>query len=435
MQVTLDEDGEEMGVGEDRRFGTGRDGDHLMTPFQCDLCHFRNIRFREPIIMNDKDHRLLIFIRRANLDAFWSRETTTVKANMAAAQRMEARGQDRFGFESVTPPMGPFPLADTCGMKTAVLILDRSLDPGRNAEHVQYDTFRRWRSVTTNVTQAGVAGLGDRVMAYERDRMWVSGVPTHSFWFTRFMEGLHRRVGAIIKRDRAVTVDEIKGVENLLEGEWKLAKGIRSSQLRAAQLGVLFIVGFCTGLRGEEILQVELAGTVGSLKYLNNGQGHFRLILSGRTKNNQHDGAKFAVPCVEVTSGTGLMPGKWFKRLVTEIRATGRQRGRLLQRSLKQPKLAEFEADFFGVLERLQEQGGVPEDVQVREEFGLKRSMRRGSTAHARNMGLGRDVIEANNRWRTEANSRTGAPQLSMVDLYSELDAVLPMVLKYSGAL
>jgi hypothetical protein len=42
-----------------------RDGDHLMCPFQCDVCHFRNIQGRSP----GGDHRDKLFmmcIRRAN---------------------------------------------------------------------------------------------------------------------------------------------------------------------------------------------------------------------------------------------------------------------------------------------------------------------------------------------------------------------------------
>ena len=30
------------------RFKQARNGDNLMCPFQCDLCHFRNIQFRDP---------------------------------------------------------------------------------------------------------------------------------------------------------------------------------------------------------------------------------------------------------------------------------------------------------------------------------------------------------------------------------------------------
>ena len=51
------------------RFKEGRDGDHLMTPFQCDACHFENCKRRSPIEGNLQDEVALLGIRRANLDA------------------------------------------------------------------------------------------------------------------------------------------------------------------------------------------------------------------------------------------------------------------------------------------------------------------------------------------------------------------------------
>jgi hypothetical protein len=30
--------------------------------------------------------------------------------------------------------------------------------------------------------------------SYKRSRVWISLVPTHSFWFTRFMSGMHKMV-------------------------------------------------------------------------------------------------------------------------------------------------------------------------------------------------------------------------------------------------
>jgi hypothetical protein len=64
--------------GEEKRFIVGRNGDHLMCPYQCDLCHFRNIQKREPLFGNRKDRLLLQCIRRASLDAFWAQEPSTV---------------------------------------------------------------------------------------------------------------------------------------------------------------------------------------------------------------------------------------------------------------------------------------------------------------------------------------------------------------------
>jgi hypothetical protein len=49
----------------------------------------------------------------------------------------------------------------------------------------------------TNATQAGVSGLSDSVGGYKKSKMWISGVVTHPFWFTWFMEGFHKRVGEV----------------------------------------------------------------------------------------------------------------------------------------------------------------------------------------------------------------------------------------------
>jgi hypothetical protein len=64
--------------GDEKRFKVGRNGDNLMCPFQCDLCHFRNIQKRDFRPADVKDRLLLQCICRASLDAFWAREPSTV---------------------------------------------------------------------------------------------------------------------------------------------------------------------------------------------------------------------------------------------------------------------------------------------------------------------------------------------------------------------
>mmetsp|Transcript_3766 Transcript_3766/g.5141 ORF Transcript_3766/g.5141 Transcript_3766/m.5141 type:complete len:86 (+) Transcript_3766:6431-6688(+) len=41
-------EGEEDPGGDEGRYNRARDGDHLMTPFQCDYCHFWNLKGRPP---------------------------------------------------------------------------------------------------------------------------------------------------------------------------------------------------------------------------------------------------------------------------------------------------------------------------------------------------------------------------------------------------
>ena len=47
-------------------------------PFECDLCQFRNVNYRDPIHGNSKDNYTLLCIRREILDAFWSLEISMV---------------------------------------------------------------------------------------------------------------------------------------------------------------------------------------------------------------------------------------------------------------------------------------------------------------------------------------------------------------------
>jgi hypothetical protein len=76
-----------------------------------------------------------------------------------------------------------------------------------------------------------------------------------------------------------------------------------------ARLGGWLVGGFCTGLRGEEQLRVEFAGTKNSLKWMKKADPYFMFVVTGRSKGNQLSGAKFSVPCVAKTEGTGLQPG------------------------------------------------------------------------------------------------------------------------------
>jgi hypothetical protein len=429
----MDEDGELLEEeNEDTRFQVARAGDHLMVPFQCELCHYRNIMKRDPDERLGSDFELLDTMRRANLDAFWNRETSTVGANLLQAIRMEKTSK-RYGMPCLTPKMGPWPLEDVLGMGVAVAVLDRSLDKGVYEDTVQWDTFRRVMSAATNISQAAVGGLGDSVGAYERNRMFISGSVTHKFWFSRFMGGVHKRVGQVRKPDRVLTIDIIHAVDRILESNWENARNA-DERKRISEMGAWIIGGFCTGLRGEEMLLIELAGTANSLAHLHDEKNpHFVYVISGRTKGDQTSGAKFGVPCCPITEGTHLRPGRWVKRLVDVIHGKGRRSGRLFSRRLKVAKLQEFENDFFTVLEKVQATTDLfPSDCAIRDECGIARSLRRTVTAHARNMGIHKDIVNAINRWRVEFGSKTDDPRLDMADVYTTLESLLPTHLRFS---
>jgi hypothetical protein len=223
----------------------------------------------------------------------------------------DERTSDRLGMPSLNLPMGPFPLEDSLGMRIAIAVLDWLLDPGTYDNFVQWETFQRAHLAVTNISQAGVFGPGALVGAYKRRKMWMSEVFTHSFWFSRFMSGLHKRVGEVKKRDETMTIDVVHAIQDILHSEWNRTSDSKIKR-QIAEMGTWIIGGFCVGLRGEEMLLIEFAETAKSLKHLLDPKlSHFVFIVSGQTKGNQLSGSKFGIPCVSITEGTNLRPGIW----------------------------------------------------------------------------------------------------------------------------
>jgi hypothetical protein len=107
--------------------------------------------------------------------------------------------------------------------------------------------------------------------------------------------------------------------------------------------------------------------------------------------------------------------------------------GRLFNRRLQVPKLQEFEDDFFMVLEKVQTTTTLfPDDISVRDECGIARTIWRTLTAHACNMGISIKLLKAINCWRSEYSSKTGNPRMDMPDVYTMLESLLPSHLQFS---
>lgn len=281
--------------------------------------------------------------------------------------------------------------------------------------------------------QASIEGLNESVGAYQRNKIWISNSITHHFWFSRFMEGVHKRVGQIKMQDEAITIGVIKDIERMLELEWN-GRGNSHwiAKLRLAELGYIFIVGFCTGLRGEELMLVELAGTRNSFQHLLDDPGYFTLVLTGRTKGNKISGSKVGFPCAGITRGNNLNPGRWVQRLVNIRCGENDGSGRLLYRRLIPGRVSEWEYDFYLMLEEVQNStAAIKSSENVREAYRILRSGRRGATAHARNMKIPRYGIEAVRRWRIEALVGGVGIRLDLIDVFTSLDALAPTLVRY----
>ena len=258
----------------------------------------------------------------------------------------------------------------------------------------------------------------------------------HSFWFNRFIIGIHRRVGDYRKQDEPITIDILHAVDTILEREWGHVKKSLAEHLerakRISEMGVWFNGGFCMSARGEEMTLIEFAGTADSLKFLlDENEPFYCLVVTGRTKGVQLSGHKIKVPIVAVSGGTNIRGGRWIRRLVYLKHNLKEGKGRLFQRTSNPPLLREFEDDFYGLLEKVQEETElIGEDINVREDFGIMRSLRKGATAHAKNMKVNEDDIRSFNRWGSEIRRGNKIPRLDMINTYANWEALLPTLLR-----
>ena len=192
---------------DESRFKVGRNGDHLICPFQCDTCIFYLLKNRSPNPFLLKDELLQICIRRANLDAMWGRETSTVIANKRNVKRAVDLA-DLAGIKPNFEPLGPYPNKDLHGLTTAIIMLLRSLDPGKYAPYSQFETIRKIRSAYSNTYMASVTtSLAASTLGRTSNKFFLTQSPTQSLWFERFCTGCLKRMGQIVKQDLAISID------------------------------------------------------------------------------------------------------------------------------------------------------------------------------------------------------------------------------------
>ena len=445
VKKAFDQDGDSI-VEEDEktsmRFLRARPGEHLMTNFQCDLCHFRNIHKRDPTEnLIPKDSVLLICIRRANLDSFWSKESSTVEGNRREAARVIKKCKELgLSPSDVFPSKPAFPLKDLQHMALAAVMVHRSLDPGKNDKYVQFSTVRSMRSCAHNYWRASMNHEQTSVSVKGTGKLVSSNAPTNSEWFEKFMKGYHLRVGDICKPDLAISNELMHGLINSFEDEWNSVVGDRKAEGEGIFPAVFALISYCASLRGEEATLLDLKGTRENTQFglAHPSKPHVVISLTGRFKNETGI-LSHHIPLVEITS-SGLKIRLWLERMLDWY---GPNRNGYAFRDEKGLKIS---TGYYApiILQKLKDiqdstreehKGLISQDVDVFEDFGLSRSFRRGSDSRAIEMGLDVLTIELINRWRSTEKSKGKAATLRMVHRYADVRLIVGRYLGYSWSM
>ena len=435
-----DEEGLELPQKEDDMFAVARPGDTLMVPFQCDLCHFRNLMGRDPHLGNSADDESLCLIRRANLDAFWSRTSNTVATNLRNLQGFKHLG-GQLGL-NILPETGPFALRDEFGMGVAMVVLKKSLQPGRNGKFVQFNTVRRLRTAYGNFWRASVESPVSSLVSSMEDgkKFFASNCPTDSFWYSRFTRGLHERVGDLIIQDLAISKGVMLEIMVIIEARFKRDP---SDEINI-ELGYFCLVAWLGALRGNEVMYINLGETLKLLQMAKDEKGspHAPLVLQGKFKNSKAETKYIFVLSCETASKFPANILKWTERICKLRRREGRESGWMFAhkegpKKGKQLPMTFLEGNLMEVLDEIQETRSdlIPRELDIREEYGVFRSFRRGATTEAGNKRVRKTTIELNNSWRKQEASRGKHVTADMVTYYTEIMLAKDSRLDFSRAL
>jgi hypothetical protein len=130
-------------------FLVGRNGDHTLLSFECDLCIFRKLKGRIPDPDSNMDALCQAAVRRVNLDAMWARSKHTAQGQRDMLNQ-GLRYSKLAGLEGPYWYEGLLPAHDHCGYKVAIQMVLKSRAPAKHSQnYTQFDTIGKLRSVSS----------------------------------------------------------------------------------------------------------------------------------------------------------------------------------------------------------------------------------------------------------------------------------------------
>jgi hypothetical protein len=428
--------------GDLHKFQKARMGDHLMVAFECDLCVFRKLFGRNPIDQA-KDNKAVATIRRMILDAFWSRASSTVRANAKVIQK----GCELSGKLGLDPPYlepGPLPNFDHCGYGVALQMLLASQEPGRySTAYKQFDTIRRLKTGYGNQVRASgqansvVTAIGDSDgKSYQR----VCSDPCASIWFGRFVTGCRRRMGQDWRPDEAVSPRLVKALYRLLDDKIASATNADDAALWVTTKA-LFVFLYVFSLRGNEGLLSDLKGIRDEYEA---GRDHdppySTMALLGQVKGEHHRRQHLMYAVDKTSSGIDIR--KAISDLIIVREDQGLTDGpAICDKDGVQWTTAranEMLHDLLGMLLQ-QDPSLFPSHIRSHDaivaKYHVYRSFRRASDSRAIAKEVAIADIRVVNRWQKVEKAQGQRPSYDMTQHYAQVDLLIDCFLRYTMAM
>ena len=273
---------------------------------------------RDPNWFDGKDSYTLTCIRRANLDAMWSRESSTVRANLSRMRKDYFECISVFPFPPPFPDMANHELKDRVGMREALYILQASRRAGRNdTSNVQFDTVRKTTTWISNLHDAGANYSNQSIGGGSTEKLLVSSSAVGGKWHSRFMHGVKLRMGVVRIQNEALTSDIVLAIDEVAEREWRNSSNLEKRMVEGTMCAMLLEYG--AALRGEELQMARVEGLVelGEDARRSKYGRHSMWALQGKFKAEKNE-RWHCVPIADETR-SNLPFRKWFDRMERRV--------------------------------------------------------------------------------------------------------------------
>ena len=208
------------------------------------------------------------------------------------------------------------------------------------------------------------------------------------------------------------------------------------------------VIMYCASLRGSEGLKVDLQILLKNFdkgnypkpsKLSRKSLPHIIIPIKGRFKGEKGERCHL-LPLANVTR-SGVCIREVIKLLIVTRREMNVQSPwAFVNRDGSKMKFSEMNEIVLERLEALQSANLRCNKLDlrehdIREEFSINRSFRRGSSTHAQNARVPPEVVDAQNRWRKIERAKGKKPSLAMIETYADIEQLIPMLVRYSAML
>ena len=130
----------------------------------------------------------------------------------------------RVGLTPTFPPLGPHPVSDLFGISVVIAMILKSLDPGRYAQHQQFESIRKLQAAFSNIYMTLLEGTAClRTFGGDWKKHFLTSSPMQSSFFECFSQGGIRCMGQEVCQDWAIMLPTMHALMGTLELDWSAA--------------------------------------------------------------------------------------------------------------------------------------------------------------------------------------------------------------------